>query len=98
MRGVGRFCLGDGSLQLLERQLQLVGIELLGAATEAMPLQLKDQEPQPLDLGIAALEPATCRVELGFLPHERGAQIAQRLAQEDRIVRQLVQVERHGAY
>jgi hypothetical protein len=97
MRGLGRLHLGHCGLQLLERQLQLVGIELLRAAAEAMALQLMDQEAQPLDLGIAALEPETRRLELGLLPLERGGQIEQRRAQDGRILGQLVQIERHDA-
>ena len=36
---------GDGLLQLLQGELQLVGVQLLGAATELMAGQALDQQP-----------------------------------------------------
>ena len=46
-----------GLLEVLEAELQLVGVELLRAPAELPALQLPDQEPQLLDLGL-------CRVVL----------------------------------
>ena len=46
-----------GLLEVLQAELQLVGVELLRAAAELPALQLPDQEPQLLDLGL-------CRVTL----------------------------------
>ena len=47
-----------GLLEVLQAELQLVGVELLRAPAELPALQLPDQEPQLLDLGL-------CRVTLG---------------------------------
>jgi hypothetical protein len=41
-----------GLLEVLEAELQLVGVELLRAPAELPTLQLPDQEPQLLDLGL----------------------------------------------
>ena len=41
-----------GLLEILQAELQLVGVELLRAPTELPALQLPDQEPQLLDLGL----------------------------------------------
>ena len=41
---------GNGLLNVLERQKQLLGIELLRAATEPRTLQLAQQMPQPIVL------------------------------------------------
>ena len=53
--GGGVLCrLGGGYalLEILQAELQLAGIELLRAAAELAALQLPDQEPQLLDLGL----------------------------------------------
>ena len=66
---------------LLERQLQLVGIKLLGARAEAMPLECGDDVVQPLDLspcvGIRAFEISDAPVTFGDLRvggNQHGAQ------------------------
>ena len=48
----------DGLLEVLQAELELVGVEPLRAPAELPALQLPDQEPQLLDLGL-------CRVTLG---------------------------------
>jgi len=45
-----RFRRRDRLLQILERKRQLIGVKLLGAAAEAMPLQLLDDRRQPIEL------------------------------------------------
>jgi len=37
-------------LDILERKLQLIGVELLGTAAELRPLQLAQKMPQPIVL------------------------------------------------
>ena len=55
-----------GLLEVLQAELQLVGVELLRAPAELPALQLPDQEPQLLDLGL-------CRVTLGTEAVSRSA-------------------------
>ena len=52
---LGRLGGRGGLLQVLETQLQLVGVEPLRAPTELPALQLSDQEPQLLDLGLRCI-------------------------------------------
>ena len=54
LRRLGR---SHGLLEVLQAELQLVGVELLRAAAELAALQLLDQQPQLLDLGL-------CRITL----------------------------------
>jgi hypothetical protein len=81
-RGLGS---GDGLLQVLQRQRQLVGIEHLRAAAEAVSLQRLDDQPQPRDLAMRPvpllgrpLGQGPCRHELdrvsGPLGQEQGTQ------------------------
>jgi hypothetical protein len=81
-RGLGS---GDGLLQVLQRQRQLVGIEHLRAAAEAVSLQRLDDQPQPRDLAMRPvpllgrpLGLGPCRHELdrvsGPLGQEQGTQ------------------------
>ena len=49
LRRLGR---GHGLLEVLQAELELVGVELLRAPAEPPALQLPDQEPQLLDLGL----------------------------------------------
>jgi len=95
--GLGGLRLGHHRLEPFQRQLELIGAELLGAPSEPVPLQLSDQEPQPLDLGVTTLDPGTRRVQLGTLALELGGETAQRHPQEGRIVGQPVEIERHDA-
>jgi len=46
-------------------QLQLVGVELLRAPAEPAALQLPDQEPQLLDLGLRYVVPLTNEITFG---------------------------------
>ena len=48
----GRLVLGDGLLQILEPELQLIGCQLFGAATELVTRQALDQQPQFVVLGV----------------------------------------------
>ena len=57
-----RLSRGHGLLEVLQAELQLVGVELLRAPAELPALQLPDQQPQLLDLGL-------CRVALGTERH-----------------------------
>src|SRR3954464_15391816 len=56
LRRLGR---GRGLLEVLQAELQLIGVEPLRAPAEPPTLQLPDQEPQLLDLGL-------CRIPLGY--------------------------------
>jgi hypothetical protein len=47
----------NGLLEVLQAELQLVGVEPLGAPAEPPTLQLPDQEPQLLDFGLCHLIP-----------------------------------------
>ena len=47
---LGGLIAGDGLLDVLERQKQLLRVELLRAATELRALQLAQQMPQPIHL------------------------------------------------
>jgi hypothetical protein len=49
LRRLGR---GHGLLEVLQAELELVGVELLRAPAEPAALQLPDQQPQLLDLGL----------------------------------------------
>ena len=52
----GDLGLGQRRLGILEAELELIGIELLGAAAEPVPLQGLDNRPQTLDLGLQSPE------------------------------------------
>jgi hypothetical protein len=67
-----RFRRRDRLLQLFERERQLIGVELLGAAAETMPLQLLDDRHQPPDLIVRARSFAACRSELLGMPRTLG--------------------------
>ena len=56
----GLACLGPGqvSLEVLEAERHLVGVELLGAPAEPGALELPDDQPQPLGLDLALVEGA----------------------------------------
>jgi len=59
-----RLSRGHGLLEVLQTQLQLVRVALLRAAPELPALQLPDQEPQLLDLGLRRVMPLTNEVAL----------------------------------
>jgi hypothetical protein len=59
----GRRVAGDGLLDVLERQLQLLGIELLRTAAELRTLQLAQQVPQPVILRQRLVALRTCGSE-----------------------------------
>jgi hypothetical protein len=56
---------GRGLLEVLQAELELVGVELLRAAAEPVALQLPDQEPQLLDLGSSRIALLANQVTLG---------------------------------
>ena len=62
LRRLGR---RDGLLEVLEAELQLVGVEPLRAAAELPALQLPDQEPQLLDLGLRRVTLGANGIPLG---------------------------------
>ncbi len=64
----------DHLLQVLERKGELIGIKPLGAAAEAMPLQLLDNHHQPFDLAVRAIRFAACGSELLSMPRPLGQQ------------------------
>jgi hypothetical protein len=67
-------------LQVFQRKRQLIRIEPLGAATEAMTLQLVDDRDQPCDLALRAIRLAARRLELlGMARPLRQQQSPQRL-------------------
>ncbi len=55
---------GHGLLEVLQAELELVGVELLRAPAELPALQLPDQEPQLLDLGLRRVVLLTNEVAL----------------------------------
>ncbi len=67
LRRLGR---GDGLLEVLQAELQLVGVELLRAAAEPPALQLPDQEPQLLDLGLGRVPLGQNSIVLGLQRYE----------------------------
>ena len=75
MVGAGSACLllgvlsfGQRRLDFLKAELELIGIELLGTAPEAVALEGLDDRPQALDLGLENLE----RIEItGLFENER---------------------------
>jgi hypothetical protein len=67
LRRLGR---GDGLLEVLEAELQLVGVELLRAPTELAAPQLPDQEPQLLDLGLGRVTLGQSGIVLGLQRYE----------------------------
>ena len=81
---------GNGLLQILQCQLQLLGTQLLRAAAELLAQQTLDQQLQLVDLGIALLQ---SRVLL----FSRGNHLAQHLLQRGRIVRQSGEIDLHAS-
>jgi hypothetical protein len=59
-----RLSRSDGLLEVLQAELKLVEVEPLGAPTELPTLQLPDQEPQLLDLGLRRIMLLTNEVAL----------------------------------
>jgi hypothetical protein len=69
LRRLGR---GDGLLEVFQAQLELVGVELLRAAAELAALQLPDQEPKLLDLGLRRLIPGLGSITFSLQRYDRG--------------------------
>jgi hypothetical protein len=63
----------DLLLDVFQGQLELLGIEALGPASELRPDQLPDHQFQPLTLGIGLLEGAPEVIALGFQSIERNS-------------------------
>ena len=55
-----------GLLEVLQAELQLVGVELLRAPAELPALQLPDQQPQLLDLGLCRITLDQSSIVLGL--------------------------------
>jgi hypothetical protein len=67
-RGRGLLCrlsLGNSLLEVLQAELQLVGVEPFRAPAELAALQPPDQEPQLLDLGLGRVALPANQVALG---------------------------------
>ena len=108
LRRLGR---RDGLLEVLQAELQLVGVELLRAAAELPALQLPDQEPQLLDLGLRRVALGAKGVTLdqnsivlGLQRYERSillgddfSHLLQMLQQPIGITWKIIQRQRHGA-
>jgi hypothetical protein len=86
---IGSFLAGlvrrDTLLQIFQPELQLIRIQLLGAAAKPVPQQALDQQAQFVVLG----------VQFPALIRRRGHHIAKHLLQQSRIVRQPVEVDLH---
>jgi hypothetical protein len=63
---LGRLGRGDGLLEVLQAELQLIGVEPLRAATELPALQLPDQQPKLLDLGLRRVTLGQNSIVLGL--------------------------------
>jgi hypothetical protein len=87
LRGLIR---GDGLLQVLQCQLQLVRAQLFRATAELLAQQTLYQQVQLVDFGIALLQG-------GVLLFGRGDHLAQHLLQRCRIVRQGGEVDLHAS-
>jgi hypothetical protein len=81
-----RLVLGDGLLEVLQPELELVRIELFGAAAELMAHQTLDQQPEFVVLGMQ-FRMMLCRC---------GDDLAQHLLQDGGVVRQGVEIDLHA--
>jgi len=72
LRLIGGLDLSQCGLDFLKAELKLVGIELLGTATELVALQRLDNRPQTLDLSLRGRE---CVELAGLLKHYRAQAI-----------------------
>jgi hypothetical protein len=89
-----RLVRGDGLLQILQRQPQLIGAQLFRAAAELLAQQTLGQQVQLVDLGIALLH----RVLQGrVLLLGRGDDLAQHLLQHCGVVRQGGEIDLHAS-
>ena len=81
-----RLVFGDGLLEVLQPELELVRVELLGAAAELVAHQALDQQPQLVVLGM----------QFRMLLRRRGDDLAQHLLQDGGVVRQGVEIDLHA--
>ena len=104
---------GHGLLEVLQAELQLVGVEPLRAPAEPAALQLPDQQPQLLDLGLrrvalreslgdASARPDSIALDLessasGALGGDDFRHMPQLLQQPLGVSREIIQRQRHGA-
>ena len=72
---------GNIAVEVFKRERQLIGIEAFGATPELRPLQLLDDDLEPLDLAVAALD--------------NSGHVAHQTVQQSRIGRQIFEVEPH---
>ncbi len=84
-RVLGGLVLGDGLLDVLQPELELVRIELLGAAAKLVTRQALDQQPQLVVL----------RGQRRVLLHRRGDHLAQHPLQDGGIIGQGIKVDLH---
>jgi hypothetical protein len=77
---------GDALLEVLQPELELVRVELLGAAAELVAHQALDQQPQLVVLGMP----------FRMLLRRRGDDLAQHLLQDGGVVRQGVEINLHA--
>jgi hypothetical protein len=108
LRRLGR---GHGLLEVLQAELQLVGVEPLRASPKSPALQLPDQEPQLLDLGLRRVTFGTDGIPLGqgssmlsLQRDERGillgddfSHLPQMMQHPIGIMWKIIQHQRHGA-
>ncbi|HZD91808.1 MAG TPA: hypothetical protein VE224_17030 [Pseudolabrys sp.] len=80
---------GLGLFEILERQRQLIGIQLFGALAEAMPLQLRDQQMQLVDLGPQILIGAA---QAGILERR----VADQVTQNAWVIGKIGRIDRHA--
>jgi hypothetical protein len=92
--GLGR---GHRLLDVLEPELQLVGIEALRAAAELQPLELGEQQAQLLDLARAALEARRLQGDHLLPGLELAGECAHGLVQKRDVGRETVRIDPHEA-
>ena len=100
LRRLGRCC---GLLEVLEAALQLGRVELLRAPAEPSALQLPDQEPQLVDLGLCRIALRPSSIAFGLQRYERGillchdlSHLLQHLQQPIWITWKIIQRQHHG--
>ena len=101
LRRLGGRC---GLLEVLQAELELVGVELLRAPAELPTLELPDQEPQLLDLGLGRVTLGQDSIALDLESSASGAlggncfrHMLQLQQQPLGVSRKVIQRQRHGA-
>jgi hypothetical protein len=83
---LGRLVFGDGLLKVFQPELELVRVELFGAAAELVAQQTLDQQSQLVVLGM----------QFRMLLRRCGDDLAQHLPQDGGVVRQGVKIDLHA--